>query len=427
MLLLALFPPPASPKADFARCVSVMRRSTTYAVTVHATTVGHATAVSTSATLAVRSKEWISLDVSTPAEGNHGALNWVCEVHGRTLQAYDTNRRAYIRQTFARPLPAAAGLSAQFGTMIPDPVNRLMNPVQLTQFFARFAGLKGWHRAVLGDVVAWKYRNPVGTVAFNFSRRSGRLTRWQIGGVNTTTWELKYLALSAVPPLSIPADAVRVETFRLPPARPKIADPSTHDTVDRCFHAYEKAFRFRAVVRVDGAKYDLWRDGGTVEEIGPLGGWRWSRGDLTLWPKSGGVFHGRTNLGRVRSFLVQLQIDAEPLALAVLNDDNYAGTLLTSDYAVKKVGSVTLAGEPLSLLQVAGPAVKFDLTIDSKGLIRRIDSTAYDSNGRRMTETVRDITYSALGVPAAPPGGRRAPLPRLKPLPKPPPLPRRKK
>jgi hypothetical protein len=306
--------------------------------------------------------------------------------------------------------------------MIPDAISRFMSPDQLSQFFGRFTSLNGWDRAVSGDTLTWKYKNALGAVAFGFSRSTGRLMHWQIRAVSTTTWQLAYPSLDTVPPLKIPDDAVLVDSFRLPPARPKIADRDARQTVNRCFDAYEKAFRFKARIAVDGAKYDLYRNGGTVEEIGPTGGWRWSAGTLTVWPRSGPVLRGPTQLRRVRSYLSQLRIDAEPLALVVLNDDNYAGTLFTADYTVKKVGSVTLKGEPNTLLQVTGPAVRFDLMINPKGLIRGIDSTAYDDKGRRMSETVRQISYAPLGALAPPPTRRVAPLPKLKRIPLPPPL-----
>ena len=422
MLLLSLLSPLASPKADFDRCVDVLRKAAAYAVRVHAVTSAKGTTVSTSATLAVRSKQWVSLNVSTPAEGGHGPLDWVCEVRGRTLRAYDTKRRAYIQQTFAKPLPAATGLTAQFGTMIPDAITRFMSTDQLDQFFAKFVGLTGWSRTQSGDMLKWTYKNASGTVTFGFSQHSGRLTDWKITGGSSTTWKLTYPDIAALPSLKVPGDAVLVDAFRLPPARPKIADRDARETVDRCFDAYENAFRFRATVLVEGARYDLWRDGGSVEEIGPSGGWRWSHGALAIWPKSGGVLTGETKSSLVWRYLSQLHINAEPLALTVLRDDNYAGTLFTPDYTVKKVGSVTVHGDHEALLQVAGPAVRFDLNINAKGLIRRIDSTAYDRAGRRMTETIRQISYSASGTPTPTPKGRRSPLPKLKALPKPDPL-----
>ena len=424
MLLLTLFAPSLSPKADFARCVRVMRSTPTYAVRVRATTVEPTLTVVTAGTLAVRAKDWVSLDVSTPAEAGHGALDWACEVHGRTLRAYDSKRRAYIQQTFAQPLPAAAGLEAQFGSMIPNPIRRFMSPDSLDKFFSGFATLKGWHRSATGDVVTWRYKNVSGAVKFSFSRASGRLTDWQISGGSTTSWKLDYPSLASLPPLEIPADAVPVEAFRLPTARPKIADQASRHTVYSSFDAYEKAFRFHATVTIDGAASDIWRDGGLVEEVGPTGGWRWSRGTLTLWPNAGKVFSGETRLSRVRSYLAQVHIIAEPLALAALSDDNFAGTLFTPDYEVKHVGSVVLQDEPLTLLQLTGPAVRIDLTVDAKGFIRRIDSTAFDHTGQRMSETVRQITYGELGSPALPPD-HRLPLPKLQRLAKPPPLPKK--
>ena len=307
--------------------------------------------------------------------------------------------------------------------MIPDAIMRFMSADQLAQFFKRFAGLNGWRRSTVGDRLTWQYANKSGSVAFAFSRSTGHLVAWQIKGAATTSWKLEYPAIGALPPLTIPSDAVLVESFRLPPARPKTADPVARQIVNACFDAYEKAFRFRATIVVDGARYGLWRNGGTVEEVGPAGGWRWSRGILTLWPKSGGIFQGQTKASVTYRYLAQLHIDTEPLALIVLNDDNYAGRLFTPEYAIKKVGSVVLRGEKLSLLRVTGPAVRFDLQIDGSGLIRQIDSTAYDGSGRRLTETVRQIAYAPFGAPAAPPSKRPSPLPKLKPLPKPPPLP----
>jgi hypothetical protein len=421
MLLIFLLAPSLSPKADFARCVRVLRKSPTYAVRVKSTTISSGQSVTTTAVLAVRSKNWMSLDVSTPAEAGHGALDWVCEFHDRTLRAYDASRRAYIEQSFDKPLPAAAGLAAQFGTMIPDAIQRFMTPDQLSQFLDRFVGLKGWKRSTAGDAFIWKYKNSAGGVQFGFSRESGRLLDWQISGVSITRWKFQYPSLAEVPALRIPADAVLVESFRLPPARPKVADPDARRTVDACFDAYEKAFRLSSILTVDGVSCQIWRDGGMVEEVGPSGGWRWSHGILTLWPKSGGVLSGKTRLSRIRSYLAQLHVDAEPLALAMLSDENFAGKIFTPDYEVKNVGSVTLGGEPLTLLQLTGPAVKIDLSINRDGLIRRIDSSAFDSKGRRMSETVREVTYGPLGTPSPAPQGRILPLPKLEPPPKPPP------
>jgi len=406
--------------------VRALRSTPAYAVSAQATTVEHSQTLVTAGTLAVRSKQWMSLDVRTPAEAGHGALDWACEVHGQTLRAYDSKRRAYIEQTFAQPLPAAAGLVAQFGTMIPDAIQRFMSPDELDRFFARFVTLKGWHRTMSGDAVTWKYKNASGAVRFSFARGSGHLTDWQISGAGKTSWKFEYPALESVPPLKIPVDAVLVASFRLPPARPKIADAGARHAVYNCFDAYEKAFRFHSTVTVDGAATEIWRDGGMVEEVGVSGGWRWSRGTLTLWPKAGGVLSGETRLSRVRSYLAQFHIDAEPLALSILNDDNYAGTLFTPDYDVRLVGSELIEGEPLTLLQLSGPAVRIDLTVDAKGFIRHIDSNAYDNTGKRMSETVRQMSYGELGTPAPPPTGRRLPLPKLQPLAKPPPLPGKK-
>ncbi|HLK13499.1 MAG TPA: hypothetical protein VKT78_01730, partial [Fimbriimonadaceae bacterium] len=309
MLVMLLVASAATPKADFDRCVSVLQKRPSYAASATATTTARGVTVVTSATIAVRSKNWVTIDVSTPAELGHGALDWICEVHNRALRAYDSKRHAYIEQTFNDPLPAAQGLVAQFGAMIPDPIQRLMSPQNLQGFFDRFLVLKGWQQSSPGESIVWRCKNKVGSVEFDFDRSSGRLTKWQIHGTSMTTWKLKYPSLSSISPLRIPADSVLVETLRLPAPRPKITDPRASKTVASCFDAYDKAFRFSCTVRVDGVPTRIWRDGGMVEQVGPTGGWRWSRGILTVWPKGHGVISGRTRLSKVRSYLGELNVD----------------------------------------------------------------------------------------------------------------------
>lgn len=416
--LLTFLPPNASPKAQFDRCVQVVRQSEAYAVTADVATQDKTGRLVTSATLAVRSKSWATLHLSTPAESGHGAINWDCEVHGRTLRAYDPGRGAYASQTFQVTLPAAAGLQAQFGNMIPEPIKLLIAPDQLDRFFGRFTVLRGWQQTATDDETVWTYRKGDQSVRFGFAKATGRLLDWKITAGGSTTWKLSYPPLGTVPVLSIPVGATRLETLRLPPALPKIADPNVQSVVADSVHAYERAFRLSADVKVDNTHYRVWRDGASVEEVSPSGGWRYAHGSLTLWSKRGPVYSGLAPLGRARAYLVQLQADAEPLALALLTDENYAARLFTKDYAVAKVGTMTLDGEPLTLLQLTGPAVKFDLSLDGHGMIRRIDSSAFDSKGVLMAETVQTLRYGPLGAMPSPPNRPRRSLPKLKPGPK---------
>jgi hypothetical protein len=128
----------------------------------------------------------------------------------------------------------------------------------------------------------------------------------------------------------------------------------------------------------------------------------------------------------VRSYIAQFKVDIQPIALAFARDDNYASTLITPSYGAKWVAEVVLEGVSQQVVQLFGPAVKVDLGIDSKGFIRRIDSTAFDKNGKALAESVRVLTYDSGDGVASPPSGPRKRLPKLKPLPKPPRLIHRK-
>ncbi len=415
MILFAALAASPSPVADFQRCVNAMSHLEGSAVRAEA----QSGATSATAILTVRSSTSAGLEVIAPQEGGHGAVDWRYEVRGRSLLGYDFNRGSYVKRSFDRPLAAVGTLADTLGTLIPDPMLKVMKLTQLAAFFTRFTGLKGWTTSTAGDEKTWVEKSKKGGVRFVFDRRNGRLEEWSISGAGATVlWKFSYPRLSSIPPLSIPSDAIKLESFRLPPERPIYEDPTTQTLVNSCYQAYERMSKVGVSITETGQTIRVWRDGGTITEVGPSGGWRWDGKVLNVWPKGGGVYRGSIAPSDVRSYLGQFKVDMQPIALAFARDENYAATIITTQYGAKMVGDVVLNGVSQRVLQLFGPAVKVDLGIDDKGLIRRIDSTAYNAAGKALAETVRVLDYASTGDAARPPAGKTKPMPKLKQTPK---------
>jgi hypothetical protein len=410
-----LNPPKPTPAAAFQRCIGYFRAKSAFAVDLTSDANAVDGSIHSSATVVRRSPSWASIEIRSDANQYIGPLDWLYQLKAGRLTVYDVKRGAYESQKTVKQGDALMLLAEPVGKAMPEAAADIVSPDQLAAFFDRFSPLTDWKRTTSRGSDHWLHKGSSGSVAFDFEPATGRISGYRIEARSSTmTWRFHYRTVGQTPPFALPTSAVHLLALRLPPPRPHYSDRDVQHAVDRSFDAYGRTLHLHVTVRESGTVDEIWRNGDAVAQVSPAGGWSWGAGQLTAWIPGKGIYKGKCSMEAITQYLSYFRLPVEPMVHDFILDSNFAAKLFTPEFGVKEVGSMTVKGTHLTLLDMTSSQVKISVGMNDVGLITTLDSSTVDGAGRVASQTSRQFTYEPVKAWPKAPAGPTRPLPTIK-------------
>jgi hypothetical protein len=363
-------------KADVARCERWLVTSKRLAVSINS--VDETGSLATRSTLAVRlAGDRLEVHWHKGGSARVGPVDWYYLADRKGLKGFDLLRH--------ERLVSPQGLGSLID-ILPQEARLLLVRGAFGQLMDPLVGLNGW-KAMGGGT--WR-RNIVSDCRVTFARGTGALAEFRlVAKGRLIDWQYRY-GSAPMPSVAGSSAWPEVSAFLQPSPLPTYTDPGATSVARRAIRAYDGFGDLHFLVEGDGMG-EVWRIGGRVGARDGSGAWTYDGKRISVRTQ-GRSYAGAIRAANVAAELSKLGMGIDPLALALLRHENFAGLLFRSGLAARSIGAVGSGSDAYDLLEIVDGGSTTQVAVDRSGWIRRLSTRAVGSDGQVLSRSERIYT-----------------------------------
>lgn len=377
----------------FGRCVAAHRAATSATVRAEQI-VGQPPSTSrTVFRVSYRRPDRLAITVS-PSSGQGSRALWASR---SGITVLDRDSSIYTTFPFDKKLSLSANVLST-NTGLDSVLLALVDPALMAETLSVLR--KGsWRESRVGGVTTLFGTGANGKLELGFSDKDGRLRSLAVTSTDgqRMRWSFEYSSLSpGLLEVALPKDARRVSksTIAAKPG-PKVENKEAAALLGRLFDRYDRLREVAYRVDSEDGRQQVWLGERGVRQKGSRWEWAYRNGLLTLADhQTKRVFEGKCRPSEVARHLGRAGLTWEPMLRELMADRNPVRAMMNDRMEVSLAGSITLAGQPCSILRATGPRIRLSLMVRrSDGLLVGTTSESLDPSGAVVSSSERRIEY----------------------------------
>lgn len=333
-----------------------------------------------------------------------GKPNLIFWMNGAKFVAYDPSSAEMAVRKAPTTGPIVNRLANAIGGL-QDPVSAQLSPETMAAFLSPFRTLSGWQSSNSNGLIVLSRPGQVNgkktMTQFAFSASTKLLTKALISGpTSQLQWVFKYgptpKNLTFTPP-----PGTKVVTALAEHAHVNATDATARKVIDQSLRAYSRLTSLAfSVSGSTGASQD-WMSKGAFREKQSGTDWAYRAGALTIQIARGKrTYRGRCKPSEVLSYLKVLRCPMDTVLQAFLLHRNPISGWFVPGMTISSHGTVKLHGISADAVELRSRLVEVSLLIRRDNhLVASVASKTKGENGRVISESHRDFSYSLVNSP----------------------------